>query len=337
MTAAGLYCEAGGFHIDPCVAVARAVITHGHADHLTRGCQRYLTAAPGAEIVASRLGPRAVIETLPYGAEISLGSVRVSLHPAGHVLGSAQVRVEHAGEVWVATGDYRTAVDRTCAPFEPIPCQTLVTESTFGHPFFRWPDPAQVMGDIHAWWRNNQVAGKASFLYAYSLGKAQRVLAELDASIGPIGVHPQIRDINKFYVAAGVEFPEHTDFDRMNLAKHWSQSLLLLPPSARWQQPCPFHGHYSTAFVSGWMLLPDGPKQRRVGQGFAISDHADHSEIWATIHATGAERVGVQHGYIDDLVADLQEQGYDGFSLKSLRCKEPPKILVGKAETPPAK
>lgn len=329
MTAAGLYCEAGGFHIDPCAPVARAVITHGHADHLTRGCRQYLTQELGREIVASRLPPHARIETLPYGAEQTLNGVRVSLHPAGHVLGSAQVRVEHHGEIWVVTGDYRTAVDVTCTPFEPIRCHTLVTESTFGHPYFQWPDPQTVIEQIHTWWRDNQRAGKASFLYAYALGKAQRVLACLDPAVGPIAVHPSIRDMTKFYQKAGIQFPEYAEFDRADLAQNWNRALLLMPPSARWQQPCPFYGHYATAFVSGWMLLPDGPRQRHVGRGFALSDHADHKEIWNTIRATQAERVGVMHGYIETLVAELQETGYAALPLKSQHCKTPPVVPQG--------
>lgn len=327
MTTAGLYCEAGGFHIDPTSPVAQAVITHGHADHLTRGCRRYLTAEDGREIVANRLPPHAVITTVRYGETVTLNGVRVSLHPAGHVLGSAQVRVEHQGEVWVVTGDYRVTADPTCAAFEPVRCQTLVTESTFAHPYFQWPAVERVMSEIHDWWRQNQAAGKASFLYAYAFGKAQRVLAGLNADAGMIAVHPQVRDINRCYQNTGVQFPPHQEFDRANLEQNWSRTLLLMPPAARWQQPCPFHGHYATAFVSGWMLLADGPRQRHVSTGFALSDHADHAEIWSTIRATGAERVGVMHGYIDLLVAELQEQGYDAFSLKSARCKAPPEVV----------
>lgn len=328
MTSSGLYCEAGGFHIDPCGAVARAIITHGHADHLMRGCRRYLTAAPGRGIVASRLGPHAIIDTCRYGEEILINGVRVSLHPAGHVLGSAQVRIEHQGTVCVVTGDYRTTPDVTCEAFEPVPCQTLITESTFGHPAFAWPEVSDVMDQIHTWWRANQAAGRCSFLYAYALGKAQRVLAGLDASIGPIGVHPQVRDINHLYREAGIVFPPYEEFDRLHLEANWSRALLIMPPSARWQQPCPFFGHYETAFVSGWMLLPDGPRARHVNHGFALSDHADYQEIRETIRETGASRVGVMHGYVDVLVADLQQEGYDAFPLKSPRCKNPPLIPV---------
>lgn len=326
MTSAGLYCEAGGFHIDPCEPVAKAVITHGHADHLTRACRQYLTAAAGYEIVAGRLGPAAEVATLNYGEAITLGDTTVSLHPAGHILGSAQVRVERRGEVWVVTGDYKTTPDVTCAPFEPVRCHTLITESTFGHPFFAWPDAAAVMDDLRAWWQTNQAAGKASFLYVYALGKAQRVLAALDPAVGPIYVHSDIADINAIYARQPMVFPEHRPLTSPTLSADWSQALLLLPPSARWRQPCEFHGHFATGFVSGWMLLADGPHGRRVQAGFAISDHADYAEILATVEASGAERVGVMHGYVDVLIADLQERGREAFSCRSPRCKEPPEL-----------
>jgi putative mRNA 3-end processing factor len=326
MTSAGLYCEAGGFHIDPCEPVAKAVITHGHADHLTRACRQYLTAAEGFEIVAGRLGPTASVGKVRYGESLTIGATTVSLHPAGHILGSAQVRVEHRGEVWVVTGDYKTTPDVTCAAFEPVRCQTLITESTFGHPFFAWPEVTTVTDDLHRWWRANQAAGKASFLYVYALGKAQRVLAALNPSVGPIYVHRDMAAINQIYARSGAVFPEHRALEAATLAADWTQSLLLLPPSARWRQPCEFHGHFATGFVSGWMLLADGPQQRRVQAGFPLSDHADHSEILATIAASGAERVGVMHGYVDVLVAELQERGGQAFSCRTPRCKAPPTV-----------
>jgi putative mRNA 3-end processing factor len=327
MTAAGLYCEAGGFHIDPCEPVAKAVITHGHADHLTRNCRRYLTARDGAAIVGGRLGPRAEVATLAYGEPLTIGGTTVSLHPAGHILGSAQVRIEHQGEVWAVTGDYKTTPDGVCTPFEPVRCDTLITESTFGHPFFAWPDVAGPLADLHAWWRENQAAGKASFLYAYALGKAQRVLAALDPRVGPIYVHPDIAAINDIYRRHGAVFPMHRTVDADTLAEDWPRALLLMPPSSRWRQPCPFHGHYATAFVSGWMLMPDGAHRRRVQRGFVVSDHADHAEILATVEQTGAERIGVMHGYVDVLVADLQERGREAFAIRSPRCKAPPAVL----------
>ena len=194
----GLYCAAGGFHIDPWGPVEHAVITHAHADHAREGSAAYLTARPGAALLRARLGEAASIQALDYGEPLDLNGVRVSLHPAGHILGSAQVRMERAGEVWVVSGDYKTAPDPTCTPFEPVRCHTFVTESTFGLPIFRWRPEAEVAAAINAWWRANREAGKASLLFAYALGKAQRVLAALDTDIGPIYTHGAVENVNAY-------------------------------------------------------------------------------------------------------------------------------------------
>lgn len=326
MTNAGPYCEVGGFHLDPCQAVARAVITHAHADHITRGCRSYLTARSGVELLRSRLNVNAVIQPLEYGERLDIAGVTVSLHPAGHILGSSQIRIEYRGEVWVFTGDYKTTPDATCMPFEPVRCHTLITESTFGHPAFSWPDVDVVMKSIHAWWSENQSRGVASLLYAYALGKAQRVLHSLDPLLGPIAVHRDVRENCRFYEQEGVTFPPTFDPNLMDNAAHWRRGLYITTPSSRWRQPFPFHGNYASAFVSGWMLLPGGTEHRRVDTGFAISDHADHAEIHATIAATGAERIGVMHGYIDSLVAELQAAGRDAFTFRSPRCGAAPKL-----------
>src|SRR5688572_7144372 len=189
LTASGLYCAAGDFHIDPWRPVARAVITHAHSDHASYGHAHYLVARAGEHVTRRRVGDAAAIQTLEYGESIAVGDARVSLHPAGHVLGSAQVRVEHRGEVWVVSGDYKLEHDPTCAPFEPVACDTFVTESTFGLPIYRWRDPADLFADVNRWWRDNQAVNRASVVYAYALGKAQRLLASVDASIGPIYTH----------------------------------------------------------------------------------------------------------------------------------------------------
>lgn len=328
MTQAGPYCEVGGFHIDPCQPVARAVVTHAHADHLTRGCRNYLTARSGVELLRSRLNPSAAIQPLEFGTAIEIAGVRLSLHPAGHILGSAQVRLESQGEVWVFTGDYKTTPDPTCAAFELVPCHTLITESTFGHPAFAWPDAATVITKIHDWWRENQSRGVASLLYAYALGKAQRLLSALDPGCGPIGVQRDVREHCRYYEVEGVEFPTTFDPNRTEHAAHWKRGLYLTPPSSRWRQPFPFHGNYATAFVSGWMLLPGSAEHRRVDTGFALSDHADHAEIHATVRACGCERVGVMHGYIDSLVEEFQAAGIDAFSFRTPRCGPTPKLLA---------
>jgi putative mRNA 3-end processing factor len=332
LTSAGLYCEIGGFHVDPWSPVARAVVTHAHADHFVAGCRHYLTARPGAQILRQRLGSQAAIQPAEYGETIDCFGVSVSLHPAGHILGSAQVRVEHRGDTWVVSGDYKVAPDPTCAPFEPIRCRTFVTESTFGHPFFAWDDQATVFHAIHAWWRENQQRGMATVLYAYSLGKAQRLLAGLDASIGPVLVHPDIEMINELYRAEGVGFLDVAATTSDSPSCEWSRSLVILPPGERRIPGITSRGPFRSAFVSGWMALPNGPQQRRVERGFALSDHADHREILSTVAATEAETILVTHGYIDDLVAMLRAGGHDAQPLRTPRCHTPPAIPARQRE-----
>src|SRR6478609_6026021 len=164
----GLYCEAGDFYIDPWQPVERAVITHAHGDHARWGSERYLSSREGAEVLRTRLGPAATIRAVDYGQAIDINGVRVSLHPAGHILGSAQIRIEHRGRVVVASGDYKVELDRTCAPFEPVRCHVFLTESTFGLPIYRWKPEAQVSSEINAWWRANREAGRSSLIYGYA-------------------------------------------------------------------------------------------------------------------------------------------------------------------------
>src|SRR5437870_5038110 len=203
-TAAGLYCAAGGFYLDPWEPVDRAVITHAHGDHLRSGSSAYLCARPGHGLVAYRVGSSAVVESLEYGQSRDFGGVRVTFHPAGHILGSAQVRIEHRGEVWVVSGDYKTEPDSTCAPFEPLRCDTFITESTFGLPIYRWTPEPTVLEEIRRWWSANSEAGRTSVLFAYSLGKAQRVLAGLrDTAIRPIYTHGAIERLNRDYRDSG--------------------------------------------------------------------------------------------------------------------------------------
>ncbi len=325
LTNSGLYCEQGGFYVDPWSPAACAVITHAHGDHAVKGSRRYLTAEPGRLILQHRMGPRAAIEGLAFGQTLDLNGVTVSLHPAGHILGSSQVRVEHRDEVWVVSGDYKVAPDATCAAFEPVRCHTFITESTFAHPYYHWDPQAETFAQIHEWWRENQSRGKACFLYAYSLGKAQRLVAGLDPSAGPVFAHPWIEEMNSLYREAGVALPATRPLKEITAAD-WSGAMILLPPSARWEPAVPVHGHYSTAFASGWMVLPDGPAERHVEHGFALSDHADHDELLQAVAATGAERILVTHGYIDEFVAALKSHGYDAAPHRTPRCQRPPRV-----------
>ena len=203
----GLSCPAADVSIDPWGAVPRAVVTHAHADHLQPGCASYLVARDGLPVARARLGDDAVIETVAYGEPIHMNGVEVSLHPAGHILGSAQVRLAYRGEVAVVSGDYRPEPSATCAPFEPVRCDTFVSESTFGLPIFRWAPDAEVFAAIDAWWAANARAGRASLLFGYALGKAQRLLAGVDPTIGPIYTHGAVERLVAAYRAGGVLLP----------------------------------------------------------------------------------------------------------------------------------
>ena len=307
----GLYCAAGDFYIDPWRPVDRAVITHGHSDHARPGHAHYLAHTLSAGTLRQRLGADIQLQTLDYGTAIEHHGVRLSLHPAGHVLGSAQVRLEHGGRVWVASGDYKTEADGTCVPFEPVRCDTFITESTFGLPVYRWPTQAVLMDEINAWWRRNADEGRASVLLCYAFGKAQRILSGVDSNIGPIVVHGAVEPLNAVYRAAGVALPPThrvTDIDKAALKR----ALVLAPPSAQgtpWMKR--FGADASDAFASGWMQVRGTRRRRGVDRGFVMSDHADWPGLMAAIAGTGAQSVRVTHGSVPVLVRWLTEQGLD--------------------------
>jgi putative mRNA 3-end processing factor len=315
-TAQGLYCPAGDFHIDPWRPVARAVVTHAHADHARWGCERYLVPEAGRTVFRARLGADATIETLGWGVERSLNGVRVSFHPAGHILGSGQIRVEYRGEVWVVTGDYKRHPDPTTTPFEVVPCHTLITESTFGLPVYRWPPSERVEAEIAGWWRSNREAGRTSILFGYALGKAQRLLAGLPPDAGPILVHGAVARLNQAYAAAGVSLPDTLPADVENAKEHAGAALVVAPPSAGGSSWIRKFRPWSTAFASGWMAIR-GTRRRRAGdRGFVVSDHADWDGLLRTVRESGAERVGVTHGSTAPLVRWLrEEEGLDAWAL----------------------
>jgi putative mRNA 3-end processing factor len=314
-TPAGLYCGTGDFFIDPWLPVSRAVVTHAHADHARPGSRQYLCAAEGRALLQTRLGPAAAIETVPYGEAILLNGVRVSLHPAGHILGSAQVRLEQHGEVWVVSGDYKTAPDPTCRQFELVRCHTFVTESTFGLPIYRWPAQAAIWQSINDWWRTNASEGRASVIFAYALGKTQRVLAGLDPGIGPIFCHGAVDAVNSVYRESAVALPEAAYVGTAPERDNWAGSMILAPPSAMGSVWLRRFGEIATAFVSGWMLIRGARRRRTVDRGFALSDHADWTALQETIRGTGAEQVFVTHGQVNSMVRWLFEQGIPAAAL----------------------
>lgn len=296
-TEKGLWCESAGVHVDPWKAVETAVVTHAHADHATPGCASYIASPQTASILRARYAIKAPIRELPPGESIDLGTARISLHPAGHILGSTQVRIEAANSVTVVTGDYKTSPDPTCEPFEVVECDALLTESTFGLPIFRWPDDQEVFDSINRWWRTNTEQGMNSVIFAYSLGKAQRIIAGVDPSIGPILVHGAVDSMLAPYREAGISLPE-TRKALVEAAKETSgRALIIAPPSAAstpWMRkftPC------STAFASGWMAVRGTRRWRSVDRGFVVSDHADWDGLLDTIKRSGARFVGVTHGY----------------------------------------
>lgn len=310
----GLYCPAGDFYIDPWRPIDRAVITHAHADHARIGHGHYLAAAPGEGVLRARLGA-IDLQTLPYGEAVVHNGVRVSLHPAGHVLGSAQIRLEHEGRVWVASGDYKFMqgddVDPTCTPFEPVRCDVFITESTFGLPIYRWSPQREIFAGIDSWWRGNADNDRASVLFCYAFGKAQRVLAGVDATIGPIFCHGAIEPLNRAYRDAGVGLPPTTLVSEVADKTRFRKGLVLAPPSAAGSTWMRRFGEYSDAFASGWMLLRGARRRRGVDRGFVLSDHADWPGLQAAIAASCANRVIVTHGDVAVMVRWSNESGLE--------------------------
>ena len=317
-TAQGLYCPDGDFHIDPWAPVARALITHAHGDHARFGSNAYLCTGETAPLLRRRFGSEPVIESIPYGQPLTFGSTRVSFHPAGHVLGSAQIRIEGGKGVWVISGDYKRAPDPTCAPFEPVACDTFITESTFALPVYRW-DPAEtVIADMLSWWELNRERGLTSIVFCYTIGKAQRLLAELArVTDRPVLVHGMLVPMIEVYRSLGVAMVEtQTLIDRPR-GTSLAGELVLAPPSARGTPWMRRLGELSDALTSGLMRVRGVRRQRAYDRGFVISDHADWPALLDTITATGAGRVIATHGHAEPLARFLREQGIESSVMRT--------------------
>jgi len=305
----GLYCPAGDFHIDPWRPVPRAVITHGHGDHARIGMGEYHCSAGSLPILRWRLGEQRY-RVHEHGEPFDIGGARVSLHPAGHVLGSVQVRIEAGGEVWVASGDYKRQPDPTCAPFEPVRCDVFITEATFGLPVYRWPDTREVVRDIVDWRERCAARGEAAVLFCYALGKAQRLLAELAAVTDrPALLHGAIAAGVQVYRDAGIAMLATRAVAEEEKGRDFAGELILAPPSAAgsaWMRR--FRGA-QTGFASGWMRLRGNRRRRNYDRGFVVSDHADWPDLMRTVRETGARRVIATHGSTDAIVRALNESG----------------------------
>ena len=305
----GIYCPVADAYIDPWRPVGKALITHGHADHARWGHRHYLCTVQAKPVIRYRLGRQISISTLNYGEAIVMNGVRISFHPAGHIIGSAQIRLEYKGEVWVVSGDYKIEDDGLSAPFEPVKCHTFITESTFGLPVFNWQPEEAIAGELNSWWRQNQEAGRVSVLGAYALGKAQRLLRMLDPELGTIYTHGAIENTNEVIRAQGIDLPPTVRATQDIPRDRYPGQMVIAPPSALsggWMRKFP---EASTALASGWMALRGARRRRAADRGFVLSDHADWEGLNGAIEATGATRVFVTHGYTHLFARWLQSKG----------------------------
>ena len=313
----GIYCPQADVYLDPWKPVARALITHGHADHARWGSKHYLCTREAKPVIEYRLNTESPIEAVEYGETVTINGVHFSFHPAGHIIGSAQIRAEYKGEVWVFTGDYKLEDDGLSAPFEAVKCDTFITESTFGLPVYQWKKQAEIFDDINTWWRNNREEGKVSVISGYSLGKAQRILSNIDPGIGKIFVHGAIDNTNRVIRDQGIVLPETIRITKETDRKEWEGGLVLCPPSAVGSTWMRKFLPYSLGIASGWMSLR-GPRRRRgADRGFALSDHVDWEGLNKAISATGAQRVYVTHGYSDIFSAYLKSTGLEAHAVKT--------------------
>ena len=306
-TAEGLYCPAAQAWIDPHRPVTRALITHAHADHARPGCDEYWATTSSAGILRQRLGQSINLRTLNYKQQQQIGNAVVSFHSAGHVLGSAQIRLEVNGEVWVVTGDYKRCPDPSCEPFDPVPCDVLITEATFALPIYRWSDGATLAHSIKEWWQGDR--SRPSLLFCYAFGKAQRVMAEL-AAIGvddEVLLHGAVETVTRHYRDLSVPMVPSRPVSELPRKESLAGRLVLAPPSAHrssWMRRFPAP---QTAFASGWMAVRGARRRKGYERGFVLSDHADWQGLIRTVKESGAQRVYVTHGQNDVLARYLNE------------------------------
>ncbi len=317
LTDRGLFCEIAGVYIDPWRPVDRALITHAHADHSRYGHKHYLAHHHSLPIMKHRLGDIRV-QGIEYAEKIVINNVAFSFHPAGHIPGSAQIRVEHKGEVWVVSGDYKLEYDGISTPFESVKCDCFITESTFGLPVYQWQLQQSVFDEINAWWASNAEQGIASVLTGYSLGKAQRLLANVNPEIGPIYTHGAVDEINQLFELNDiVELPATMRVQGLEKKSDYRRALIVAPPSVQGSSWLKKLQPYSLGMASGWMALRGIRRRRSADRGFVLSDHADWNGLNRAIRESGAQRVLVTHGYSSIFSRWLRDQGYDAQPLKT--------------------
>jgi putative mRNA 3-end processing factor len=312
----GIYCEQGDFYIDPWQPVDLAVTTHGHADHVKWGNKAYLCHELTRPILQQRLGTDLVIETLPYNKQIDINGVKLSMFPAGHVIGSAQIRLEYKGEICVVSGDYKVEYDGISTAFEPVKCHTFVSESTFGLPIYKWQPQDIIFNQIRNWVSDNRDKGKTSVLVAYSLGKAQRLIKNL-AEYCEIYVHNSIANLNEGFLKAGVQLPDTIRITPELKKEALQQGIVIVPPAMAEGKWIKTLQQAATGVCSGWMQVRAGRRWRSADAGFALSDHADWPGLLSAIKATGAEKVFVTHGFTATFSKYLNEIGIASEEVKT--------------------
>ncbi|MFD1167091.1 ligase-associated DNA damage response exonuclease [Sphingobacterium daejeonense] len=310
----GIYCPQGKFYIDPWLPVDNAIITHAHSDHARIGMKKYLCHPLTEPILRLRLGSDIKVQTLNYNQEILMNGVKVSLHPAGHIIGSAQVRMEYKGKITVASGDYKIQADGISTPFEPVRCHEFITESTFGLPIYNWLSVEQMNQNLSDWVLNNQSNGITSILVGYALGKAQRIMKAVEG-VGKIYVHYAIERINKAFIDSGIYLPDYETIDFSNKPKDLANSIIIVPPSLFGSNMLKGIPKSYTAICSGWMQVRGARRWRSADAGFAISDHADWQGLLTAIKETNAEKVFVTHGFKSEFTRYLNEMGTEAFEI----------------------
>ncbi|MGB2085741.1 MAG: ligase-associated DNA damage response exonuclease [Flavobacteriaceae bacterium] len=319
-TSKGIYCAQADVYLDPWRGVNKAIISHGHSDHARWGSQHYITHAINVPILKHRLG-NIVVTGKAYGERFSIHGVQFSLHPAGHVPGSSQIRVEYKGEVWVFTGDYKVQEDGISTPFQPIRCHSFITECTFGLPVFQWEDPKNTHHQINQWWAENRKSKTTSLLMGYSLGKIQRLLKHLDPSIGKIFTHGATEQMTQV-LREFIDFPKTELITKTTTKKEIEGHLVLAPPAVLGSSWIKKFGTVSSAHASGWMAFRGARRRRAVDRAFVLSDHADFKGLLDAIEATSCENVITTHGYTDLFARYLREQGWNARTEKTPYAEE---------------
>lgn len=294
----------------------KAIITHAHSDHARYGSQHYLTHHRSIPIMKLRLGDISV-QGVEWNEPIRINDVEVSLHPAGHVIGSSQIRVAYKGEVWVVSGDYKTADDGLSGAFEPIPCHTFITESTFGLPIYNWKTQADIYADIQQWVLDNIAQGKNSVLIAYSLGKAQRVIDAVSQVTNNVFVHGAVWNVQEAFLQNGEQLPSVTRVVQGMDKSMFKNAVIVAPSGAENSSWIKKFAPYNLGICSGWMQVRGNQRRKNADRGFVLSDHADWKGLNSAVEATGAQKVYVTHGFQSVFSKYLNEKGIAAEEVKT--------------------